>query len=179
MGSGGCWLQPRFDPRQAPVQGKRPRLRRWEPGASGAYNSTASISATKRPLSPARNAATTLNTASLKPPTFRMSVRSGAWVVAVGWRSTQTSLGPANPGRAAAPGPATNCCHSVTTAVEPLSAGADPALVVADQYAARQLAASLCWPPPAAGHSSCRRHRSAARRWARLRIVSPGSRRAS
>ena len=50
-------------------------------GRYSSYSSTASTSATKRPASPLRNAATTLNTASLKPPTFKMSSRSGACVV--------------------------------------------------------------------------------------------------
>ncbi len=45
------------------------------------YNSTFSTSATNRPPSSARKAATTLNTASLKLPMFRMSLRSGAWVI--------------------------------------------------------------------------------------------------
>lgn len=48
------------------------------------YNSIASTSATKRCASSATNDATTLNTASEKPPTFRMSVRSGACVVVYG-----------------------------------------------------------------------------------------------
>ena len=46
-----------------------------------AHNVTASTSATNRPALPLRNAATTSNAASLKPPMFKMSSRSGAWVV--------------------------------------------------------------------------------------------------
>ncbi len=63
------------------------------------YNSTFSTSATKRPTSSARKAATTLKTASLRPPTFRMSLRSGACVVgyAIGrsssrWREVRGRL---------------------------------------------------------------------------------------
>ena len=56
------------------------------------YKSIASTSATNRPASSVRKAATTLNTASLKPPTFRMSLRSGAWVVVYGCKSMQISL---------------------------------------------------------------------------------------
>jgi hypothetical protein len=42
------------------------------------YNSTASTSLTKRPLSPLKKAATIWNLASLNPPMFRMSSRCGA-----------------------------------------------------------------------------------------------------
>ena len=41
------------------------------------YNSIDSTSATNLPASSPRYEATTLNTASLKPPMFRMSARSG------------------------------------------------------------------------------------------------------
>ena len=64
-----------------PGRRKTPPALDAEPGAISIYNSIFSTSATNRPLSSARNEATTLNTASLKPPTFRMSLRSGAWVV--------------------------------------------------------------------------------------------------
>ena len=47
--------------------------------------------------SPVRYEATTWNTASLKPPIFRMSARSGAWVESYGWMSMQTSLGAGMP----------------------------------------------------------------------------------
>jgi hypothetical protein len=53
-----------------------------QPQGSSSYNSTASISVTKRFGSAVKNAATTSNTASLKPPMFKMSLRSGACVVA-------------------------------------------------------------------------------------------------
>ena len=45
------------------------------------YSSTDSTSRTKRDASFSRNDETTLNTASLKPPMFRMSSRSSAWLV--------------------------------------------------------------------------------------------------
>ena len=61
------------------------------------YSATDSTSRTKRVLSFDRNDETTLNTASLKPPIFRMSSRFGAW------------LDPF----------LTNCCHSVITPVDP------------------------------------------------------------
>ena len=48
------------------------------------YNSIASTSPTNRSGSSLRNEATTWKTASLKPPTFRTSERSGACVVRVG-----------------------------------------------------------------------------------------------
>ncbi len=64
-----------------PINRKAPGSQCETPGGIIDYNSTFSTSATKRPLSSARNEATTLKTASLKPPTFRMSLRSGAWVV--------------------------------------------------------------------------------------------------
>lgn len=68
------WLSP--DP-------KTPLVRFLRPGVSQITNradqiSIDSTSATNRPASLPRNEATTLNTASLKPPMFRMSSRSGA-----------------------------------------------------------------------------------------------------
>ncbi len=62
---------------------KTPLARFLRPGVSQITNradqiSIDSTSATNRPASLPRNDATTLNTASLKPPMFRMSSRSGA-----------------------------------------------------------------------------------------------------
>jgi len=51
------------------------------PGPCLDYKFIASTSATKRFALSLRNEATTVKTASLKPPTFRMSERSGASVV--------------------------------------------------------------------------------------------------
>ena len=83
------------------------------------YNSTASTSATKRPASSLRNEATTLNTASLKPPTFRMSERSGACVVVYGCRSMHTSFGPALSLPCSRTWFFTKSCQAVIVAVEP------------------------------------------------------------
>ena len=57
------------------------------------YSAIESTSATNRLASSLSYEATTWNTASLKPPTFRMSSRSGACVDPYGWMSMQTSLG--------------------------------------------------------------------------------------
>jgi hypothetical protein len=57
---------------------RSPACGRCCPDRLRSHNSTASTSATKRPASPLTNDATTLNTASLNPPIFRMSSRSGA-----------------------------------------------------------------------------------------------------
>lgn len=83
------------------------------------YSVTASISATKRPASLVRNAEITSNTASLKPPTFRISLRSGACVIAFGCRSMQINFGPKMSPPWSRTWFCTNCCHSVTTPVEP------------------------------------------------------------
>ncbi len=48
---------------------------------------------------PAQSGCPARNTASLKPPPFRMSGRSGAWVVAYGCKSMQTSFGDSAPNR--------------------------------------------------------------------------------
>ena len=64
-----------------------------KPAALSLCSSTFSTSVTNRPESLATKPATTLNTASLKPPTFRMSLRSAAWVVVYGWRPIETSFG--------------------------------------------------------------------------------------
>ncbi|WP_230777350.1 hypothetical protein [Roseiconus lacunae] len=61
------------------------------------YRSTASTSRTKRLVSDSRKLLTTLKTASLKPPTFRMSWRSGARVFPYGAMSMQTNFGSAMP----------------------------------------------------------------------------------
>ena len=103
------------------------------------HSSTASTSATNRPASSLRNAATTLNTASLKPPTFRMSLRSGACVVVYGCRSMQTSFGrvvaqPLLVGDERLP-----LGHHARRALLAVAEGTTcvhPALVVADQHAA-------------------------------------------
>ena len=72
----------------------------------------------QRTLRPAslRYDATTWNTASLKPPMFRMSSRSGACVEPYGWMSMQTSFGELTPIRCWF---ATNVCHSDSTPVAP------------------------------------------------------------
>ena len=57
------------------------------------YTSIDSTSATSLAASSAKKALTTLNTASLKPPMFRMSPRSGACVVQFGCRSMQINFG--------------------------------------------------------------------------------------
>ena len=80
------------------VQRKTPPARLLRPGASVStteplYSSIDSTSATNLAASSLRYEATTLNTASLKPPMFRMSSRSGACVEPYGWMSMQTSFG--------------------------------------------------------------------------------------
>ncbi len=69
----------RFTRWPSPQNRKRPWPNIWSGGIL-AYNSTASTSATNWPVSSPRNAATTLHTASEKPPMFRMSLRFGACV---------------------------------------------------------------------------------------------------
>jgi len=70
------FLSKRFTRWPSPQNRKRPRPNIRTRGVL-VYSSTASTSATNRAASSARNAATTPNTASLKPPMFRMSSRSG------------------------------------------------------------------------------------------------------
>lgn len=81
------------------------------------YNSTDSTSATNLATSSPRHEATTWNMASLKPPMFRMSSRSGACVEPYGWMLMQTSLGELTPIRCWF---ATNVC---TRTARPLHAG--------------------------------------------------------
>ena len=83
------------------------------------YSSIASTSRTNRSGSSPRNEATTPNTASLKPPTFNTSSRSGAWVVVYACKLMHTSLGPAASCPCRRFWLATNFCHWVMTPVEP------------------------------------------------------------
>ncbi len=121
-------------------------------GSSQPYNSTASTSATNRPWSSARKAVTTLNTASLKPPTFRMSGRSGAWVVVYGCKSMQTSFGPVPvrpPPVGRRPQPLADAAgRTLATVAERLSNEATVLLVANERHAGASMVVSPGPPQP-------------------------------